>query len=73
MQIQNCIVETDSQILVQACNGITDDSFFGIIVDDCVHLSKHINHVLIQFVYKSTNMVAREIASATYSMSDTGK
>lgn len=73
MQFDKCIVETDSKLLVQACNGAMDDSFFGTLVDDCVQLSKHINHVLIQFVYRYVNRVAHELARATYFMSDTGE
>lgn len=73
LQYEKCVIETDSKMLVQACNGAMDYSFFGTLVDDCVHLSKHINHVLIQFVYRSANRVAHELARATYSMSYIGE
>ncbi|XP_074328246.1 uncharacterized protein LOC141666148 [Apium graveolens] len=70
---EKCVLETDSKMLVQTCNGAIDASFFDTLVDDCVYLSKHINHVLIQFVYKFANRVTYELARATYYMSDIGE
>lgn len=66
-----CEIETDSKILVQACSKTPDESFFGTIVDDRVQLLKHVNQVLLRFVFRSANSVAHELAKAAYSMSDT--
>ncbi|XP_074351871.1 uncharacterized protein LOC141691019 [Apium graveolens] len=73
LQYERCVFETDSKAVVQACKKAPDQSFFGTIVDDCVHLSKHVNQVLIQFAFRSANKVAHELARATYSMSDKGE
>ncbi|KAL8116449.1 hypothetical protein AgCh_022809 [Apium graveolens] len=73
LQYEKCVLETDSKMLGLTCNGSIDASFFGTLVDDCVYLSKHINHVLVQFEYKSANKVTHELARTTYSMSDIGE
>lgn len=65
-----CIMETDSRVLVQACNGQTGEAMFGTLVDDCIHLLKHINPVLVKFTYRSANSVAHDLARAAYSMSE---
>ena len=73
LKYEKCVIETDSKALAQACKKAPGESFFGTIVGDCVHLLKHINQVLIQFVFRSANSVAHELARATYSMSDRGE
>lgn len=70
---QQCIMVTDSQMLAEACNGRPGEAIFGIIVQDCVNLLKHINPVLVRFVYRSTNNVAHTLAKAAYSMSGGGE
>lgn len=69
----NCVFETDSKTLVQACNGASGDSFFGTIVDDCTYLLKHINHVLVRFGFRYANRVTHELARVTNFMSDSGE
>ena len=66
LQYERCVFETDSKTVVQACKRAPDQSFFGIIVDDCVHLSKHVNQVLIQFAFKCVNRVAHELSYLFY-------
>ncbi|XP_074346112.1 uncharacterized protein LOC141684874 [Apium graveolens] len=73
LQHKNCVFETDSRVLVQACNRAPDNSYFGTIVGDCIQLLKHINPVLFQFAFRSANSVAHTLARATYSMSDKGE
>lgn len=65
---QGCIIETDSQVLVTACNGNPGEAMYGTIVGDCIQLLKHINPVLLRFVYRSANRVAHVLA--TYSESE---
>lgn len=65
-----CIIETDSQVLVNACKGDSGEALFGTIVGDCIQLLKHINPVLVKFVYRSANRVAHAMEKASYSMSD---
>lgn len=36
LQYEMCVFETDSKVLVHACNGDRGESRFGTIVDDCV-------------------------------------
>lgn len=67
---QHCIIESDSQILVNACKGSPGEAIFGTIVGDCIQILKHINPVLVRFVYRSANSVAHALAKATYSMSE---
>ncbi|XP_074378629.1 uncharacterized protein LOC141720175 [Apium graveolens] len=66
---QCCIMESDSRMLVQACNGSPGEAMFGTIVGDCIQLLKHINPVLVRFTYRSANSVAHALAKANYSMS----
>ncbi|KAL8145163.1 hypothetical protein AgCh_003389 [Apium graveolens] len=70
LQYKECIFETDSRTPVQAFNKDPEESFSGTIMGDCTHLLKHINSVLIQFAFRSTNRVAHTLAKAAYSMSD---
>lgn len=70
---QQCVFETDSHALALACNGRSGRAFFSTIVDDCLYLLKHINLVLVEFVYRSANTVAHVLAQASYSMSDVGE
>lgn len=37
---------------------------------DCIHLLKHINNVLVNFIFKSVNTKEYELVKITYSMSD---
>ena len=65
-RLNHCVIETDSQILVDACNGGPGESYFSIIVRDCIYLLKHINPVCVRFIYRSANSVAHEIAKTVY-------
>ena len=67
---QHCIIESDSQVLVNACKGSPGEAIFGTIVGDCIQILKHINPVLVRFVYLSANNVAHTLVKATYSMSE---
>ena len=69
--LNHCIIETDSQILIDACNGGPGESYFGTIVRDCIYLLKHINPVCVRFIYRSANSVTHEIAKTAYSVSET--
>lgn len=62
---QSCIIKTDSQVLVAACNGRPGESMFGTLVDDCIQLMNHISPVLVSFSYGSGNNVAHVLAKAT--------
>lgn len=66
MNMSHCVFKTDSKNLADACN---DKAYFGTIVSDCIFLMKHIDHVLVKFVFRSANMLAHVLAKATYSMS----
>ncbi|KAL8109886.1 hypothetical protein AgCh_025833 [Apium graveolens] len=68
-----CIIETDSYVLAAACNDRPGEAMFGTIVKDCIHLFKHINPVLIDFVYSSANNAAHVLAQTVYSMSGLGE
>ena len=68
-RLNYCVIETDSQILVDVCNGGPGKSCFGTIVHDSIYLLKHINPVCVRFIYRSANSVAHEIAKAAYSVS----
>lgn len=68
-----CVFETDHHALALACNGRPGKAFFGTIVENCLVLLKHINPVLVEFVYRSANMVAHVLAQACYSMPDLGE
>lgn len=67
---QRCIMETDSRVLVQACNGKPGEAIFGTLVDDCIQLLKHINLVLVKFIYRSVNNVTHTLDKIAYSMSE---
>lgn len=62
-----CIFETDPKSVVNACNCTPGQALFGTIVDNCLLLLKHVNHVLISFAYRSVNRVAYMLAQAAHS------
>lgn len=64
-----CIVETDSKLLADACNGSSGRSHFHSIVNDCVDLIKHFDEMLVRFVPRSANGVAHLLARVSRSMS----
>ncbi|KAL8128281.1 hypothetical protein AgCh_015020 [Apium graveolens] len=70
---QDGSIGIDSKSLVAACNGKPGEAYFGTIVLDCIHIMEHIDHVLVDFAYRSANTVAHELTKATYSMSDVGE
>ncbi|KAL8115005.1 hypothetical protein AgCh_021723 [Apium graveolens] len=70
---KQCVFETDSYVLADACNGSTGRSLFDTIVTDCIELIKHISPVLFSFAYRSANNVAHVLAQTTCSMSDVGE
>ena len=69
LNLKCCSFETDSQVLAHACNGQSGESNFHTIVSDCIKDLKHIDQVLVDFVYRSANRVAHLLASAAHSMS----
>lgn len=73
MQITHCVSVTDSKNFAAACNGKPGEAFFGTIVSDCIQLLKHIDHVLVEFAYRSANSVAPVLTKAAYSISDIGE
>ncbi|XP_074362776.1 uncharacterized protein LOC141703064 [Apium graveolens] len=73
LQLDCCIFETDSQNLAYACYGEDGCAYFNTIVGDCKLVLKHFNHVLVKFVFRSTNCVAHELARTALSMSDLGE
>lgn len=65
----NCIFETDSKLLADACNGSVGRSYFHSIVTDCTELLKHFENVLVRFVPRSANEVAHLLVRVSRSMS----
>lgn len=70
MGFRNCVFETDSKQLADACRNVQGASYFHTIVSDYVDYYKHFENVLVQFVRRSANVVAHKLARATYSSSD---
>ncbi|XP_074377663.1 uncharacterized protein LOC141719179 [Apium graveolens] len=64
-----CEFETDSKLLADAFNGGQGNSYFYSIVNECIELSKHFQHVLVQFVHRSANVVAHSLARVSHSES----
>lgn len=60
-------------ILADACNRSPGRAFFGTIVMNCIQVSKHINHVLVNFSYRSANNIAHVLSQTTYSMTNVGE
>lgn len=52
---------------MQACKNPNGALYFHTIISDCVEDLKHIDHVLIDFFYQSTNRVAHLLASTAHS------
>ncbi|XP_074352699.1 uncharacterized protein LOC141691846 [Apium graveolens] len=67
--IKKCIFETDSKLLVDACEGVQGRSFFHTIVLNCVQLFKHFEEVPVQFVYEYADVAAHTLVRATLFMS----
>ena len=65
-----CLFECDAKLLVDAVNGGQGNTYFHAMVEDCVDILKHFDEVLVSFVFRSTNMIAHELAQVAYSMSD---
>lgn len=57
-----CVFESDSKLLIDAILAPGGRSLFDTIVDDCNELSKHYDEVLFEFVPRSANNVAHELA-----------
>ncbi|KAL8126011.1 hypothetical protein AgCh_013344 [Apium graveolens] len=66
---KRCTFETDAKELVEACRSAQGNTYFHLIVLDCIDLLKHYDEVLVDYVPRSANVVAHELARATYSMS----
>lgn len=66
---KRCVFETDAKELVEACRGVQGNTYFHLIVLDCIEHFKHYDEVLVDYVPRSANVVAHELARATYSMS----
>ncbi|KAL8120291.1 hypothetical protein AgCh_017451 [Apium graveolens] len=64
-----CVFESDSKLLIDAIQAPKGRSLFVTIVEDCNELAKHYENVLFQFVPRSANSVAHEIARAACSNS----
>ncbi|KAL8107325.1 hypothetical protein AgCh_023940 [Apium graveolens] len=61
--------ETDSKLLTDAFNGGQGNSCFYSIINECIELSKHFQHVLVQFVHRSANVVVHSLARVSHSES----
>lgn len=72
LRFRNCVFETDAKHVVDACKGVKGNSYFHIIVTNCICIDycKHFENVLVEFTNRSANGVAHMLARATYSMSD---
>ncbi|XP_074347318.1 uncharacterized protein LOC141686164 [Apium graveolens] len=66
---KRCVFETDVKELAEACINVQGNSYFHLVVLDFIDLFKHFDEVLIDFVPRSANVVAHELARVTYSMS----
>ncbi|KAL8122999.1 hypothetical protein AgCh_011101 [Apium graveolens] len=66
---KRCVFETDAKELVEACRSARGNTYFHLIVLDCIDLLKHYDEVLVDYVPRSANVVAHELARAIYSMS----
>lgn len=64
-----CIFECDAKVLVDAFQGDIGNTYFHLIVGDCIDLAKHFDQVLVVFAHRSANMIAHNLARAAYSMS----
>lgn len=64
-----CVFESDSKLLIDAIHGPSGKSLFDTIVDDCSELVKHYDGVLFEFVPRSANSVAHELARVACSSS----
>lgn len=71
--LQCCIFETNSQVIVGACNGQYGASYYHTIVANCLLNSKHFHNVLVLFAYQSTNRAAHLLANAAHFMSNYGE
>lgn len=68
---QNIIVESDCLVAVQAVRSkVPMISPFGLIVEECRKMLQDQNTVSLSFIKRSANMVAHELARASYSFSD---
>lgn len=65
---KNCVFETDSKQVVDACKGGAGKSNFHSIVAECVEVCQHLDEVQVHFIYKSANIVAHTLARASSSM-----
>lgn len=45
------------------------EALFRTLVGDCIQMLKHVNPLLVKFIYRSANKVAHALAQATYFMS----
>ena len=70
---KRCVFETDAKELAEACSSVQGNTYFHLIVLDCIKLFKHYDEVLVDYVPRSANVVAHELARATYSMSGVHK
>ncbi|XP_074324399.1 uncharacterized protein LOC141661314 [Apium graveolens] len=66
---KRCVFETDAKELVEACRSAQGNTYFHLIVLDCIDLLKHYDEVLVDYVPRSANVVTHELARTTYSMS----
>ncbi|KAM7519824.1 hypothetical protein LguiB_018786 [Lonicera macranthoides] len=65
------IVETDSQLVVNAMNRVElDFSSFGLVIDDCKLLADSLKQCKVVFARRSTNGVAHCLARTAISVSD---
>lgn len=60
-------------MLAVACNGYNGESYFHTLVSNCIHELKHIDQVLVGFIYRSVNCVAHLLVNAAHYMSGRGK
>ncbi|XVF82038.1 hypothetical protein PTKIN_Ptkin16aG0010900 [Pterospermum kingtungense] len=69
LRMESVIVETDALVVVNAVQyGLTTDSYFGMIIDDCISIIKEIPYYKVSFVRRSVNRVSHVLARASVSM-----
>lgn len=65
------VIESDCLVMVQAIRSkVHMVSPFGLLVEDCRRLMKELNTTTLFYIKRSANMVAHELARASYSFPD---
>ena len=69
-QLDDVIIESDSQVTINHLRQSSCISPLGSIIDDCKNLASHFANVCFKFVKRSANKAAHAMAQAALSMSD---